>query len=83
MKTGPQPDRYTCEQAFALLYEYLDKVLVGEELRLVQEHLAICEDCTHHFQFEADLLQRIREKARASQAPAALRKRIEALLESL
>jgi len=83
MNNQPQPDRYTCEQAFAFVYQYLDKVLVGEELRLVQEHLAICEGCTHHFKFEGDLLEKIREKARANQAPASLRKRIEALLDTL
>jgi mycothiol system anti-sigma-R factor len=78
-----QPDRYTCEQAFARVFEYLDRVLVGEELRLVEEHLSICEGCTHHFKFEGDLLQKIREKARVNQAPAGLRKRIEALLDTM
>jgi anti-sigma factor (TIGR02949 family) len=83
MSEQNQPDAYTCERAFARLYEYLDQVLGPEEEKRVQEHLAICEGCTRHFKFESDLLEKIREKCRTSRAPEALRRKVEALLDQL
>lgn len=77
------PDAFTCQQAFALLYEYLDKALDGDELRLVEEHLAICEGCTHHFAFEEKLLDQVREKCRSTRAPEGLRRKITQLLDQL
>jgi mycothiol system anti-sigma-R factor len=76
-------DGYTCEQAFSRLYEYLDRVLTSEEKTLVQQHLALCEDCVRHFQFEEQLLARIREKCRTGPAPEKLRRRIEQLIDQL
>jgi mycothiol system anti-sigma-R factor len=77
------PDGYTCEQAFARLYEYLDRVLGPEEEVLVRQHLAICEECVRHFGFEEKLLETIREKCRAGRAPETLRRKIESLLDQL
>jgi predicted anti-sigma-YlaC factor YlaD len=45
MSEAAAPDRYTCEQAFARVFEFLDRELGPEEERLVREHLAICEGC--------------------------------------
>jgi mycothiol system anti-sigma-R factor len=77
------PDGFTCEQAFARLYEYLDRALERDELRQVEEHLAICEGCTHHFLFEEKLLDQIREKCQTGRAPESLRRRIDKLLDTL
>jgi mycothiol system anti-sigma-R factor len=74
---------YTCQQAFARLYEYLDQDLSAEEEALVQQHLAICEECTRHFGFEEQLLATIRERCRTGRAPEALRQRIAKLIDSL
>ena len=74
---------YTCEQAFSRLYEYLDRVLDPEEEALVQQHLVLCEDCGRHFQFEEQLLARLREKCRTGRAPGKLRRRIEQLIDQL
>jgi mycothiol system anti-sigma-R factor len=76
-------DGYTCEQAFARLYEYLDRVLTPEDDARVRQHLAVCEDCVRHFQFEEKLLETIREKCRTGRAPEALRRKIESLLDRL
>ncbi len=77
------PDAFTCRQAFDRIYEYLDQVLDGEELRLVEEHLAICEGCTEHFAFEEKLLDRVREQCRSARAPEGLRRKITQLLDRL
>jgi mycothiol system anti-sigma-R factor len=74
---------YTCQQAFARLYEYLDRDLSEQEEALVQEHLAICEECTRHFGFERQLLTTIRERCRTGRAPESLRQRIAKLIEGL
>jgi mycothiol system anti-sigma-R factor len=74
-------DGYTCEQAFARLYEYLDRVLNPAEDALVRQHLAVCEECVRHFHFEEKLLETIREKCRTGRAPEALRRQIQSLLD--
>jgi anti-sigma factor (TIGR02949 family) len=82
--SDPEPvDIQTCEEAFARVYEYLDKVLTPEEEAAILEHLAICEACTHHFDWEERLLDRIREKSRTSRAPEELRRKIDGLLDRL
>jgi mycothiol system anti-sigma-R factor len=83
MSDSSLPDRFTCEQAFARVFEFLDRELGPEEERLVLEHLAICEGCTRHFQFEGDLLKVIREKCAGTRAPEHLRRKISDLLDSL
>jgi mycothiol system anti-sigma-R factor len=83
MSAPDLPDVLTCEQAFALVYEYLDKALTPEEAERVNAHLAICEDCVRHFHFEGKLLDQIRQKCREARAPESLRKRIDQLLDTL
>jgi mycothiol system anti-sigma-R factor len=83
MSTPDLPDALTCEQAFALIYEYLDKALTPEEEKLVREHLAICEGCVHHFDFEEKLLDQIRDKCRETRAPESLKKKLSELLDTL
>lgn len=83
MNSHEHLDGYTCQQAFSRLYEYLDRVLSPEEEAQVQQHLAICEDCVRHFQFEEQLLTTIREKCQTGRAPEGLRRRIAQLIDSL
>ena len=65
-------DRYTCEETFRRLDDYLDRELSAEETRLVEEHLAICLLCTQEFTFEAGVLHHVRAKLRALRAPTKL-----------
>ena len=58
-------NRYTCEEAFRRLDDYLDRELSSEETALVHEHLEICAGCAREFNFEASVLAR-----RAGEAPA-------------
>jgi anti-sigma factor (TIGR02949 family) len=76
-------EEYTCDNAWARLYEYLDRGLSPEEEALVRRHLAICEECLERFDFEERLLTAIRERARTSRAPESLRQQVAALIDRL
>jgi anti-sigma factor (TIGR02949 family) len=73
-------DRITCEAAFRRLDDFLDRQLSAEEMRLVEDHLHICEACTREFTFEASVLAGVKHKLRAIDAPPDLLARISAQL---
>ena len=73
-------DRYTCEEAFRRLDDYLDRELSAEEMTLVHEHLDICAGCAREFNFEASVLRGVREKLRQIDLPDSLQARILAAL---
>lgn len=74
------PDRFTCEETFRRLADYLDHALSPEELRLVREHLEVCAVCASEYRFEENLLTEIRAKVRNTDMPADLMQRISGLL---
>jgi mycothiol system anti-sigma-R factor len=76
-------DYYTCEQAVARLYEYLDQALPPAESEAVKRHLELCEACFHHFEFDRRLLETIRERCQTGRAPEPLRRKIADLLDQL
>jgi hypothetical protein len=49
----------------------------------VQQHLAVCEGCFHHFEFDRRLLDSIRQKCRTGRAPESLRRRVTRTLARL
>ena len=69
-------NRYTCEEAFRRLDDYLDRELTPEETALVQEHLEICAGCAREFNFEASVLGGVRDKLRQIDLPPSLQSRI-------
>ena len=69
-------DRATCEEAFRRLDDFLDRRLSAEDMRLIEEHLQICDACTREFTFEASVLAGIRRKLEQVAAPADLLSRI-------
>lgn len=69
-------DRYTCQETFSRLNDYLDRELTPEEMRLVQEHLAVCAYCVLEFAFEANVLREVRAKVQSIQAPEGLMSRV-------
>jgi len=73
-------NRYTCEEAFRRLDDYLDRELSAEEMTLVHEHLDICAGCAREFNFEASVLRGVREKLRKIELPDSLQARILAAL---
>ncbi len=76
-------NRKTCEDAFRLLDDYLDRQLSAEDMRLVEEHLHICDACTREFTFEASVLKGVRQKLGNLSAPPDLISRILAQLKPM
>lgn len=76
------PDRYTCEQAFKRLDDYVDRELSPEEQRLVHEHLQTCQSCASEFTFEASVLDGVRDRLRRIAAPPGLLDRVLGKLRS-
>jgi len=75
-------DKVTCESAFRRLDDYLDRELSPEEMRLVEEHLHVCEVCSREFAFEASVIEGVRRKLRSITAPPDLLARIATRLKA-
>ena len=73
--------RYTCEEAFRRLDDYLDHELSPDEMVLVREHLEICAGCAREFNFERSVLKGVEEKLQQIDIPANLQSRILGLLK--
>ena len=74
-------NRFTCEEAFRRLDDFLDRELSHAEMELVNQHLEICAGCAREFQFEASVLNGVKTRVRQIDVPADLRARIIAELE--
>jgi len=72
------PDRFTCEEMFRRLDDYMDRELSPEEAALVREHLETCAVCAAEYRFESSMLTSVREKLRRIAAPPDLLRRISA-----
>ena len=70
-------DRYSCEEVFRRMDEYLDRELAPQEVERVRAHLETCVACASEYRFEDMLLREIRSKLRRVAMPADLRTRIE------
>jgi len=73
-------NRYTCEEAFRRLDDYLDHELSPEEMELVREHLEICAGCAREFNFERSVIQGVEEKLQQIELPDTLQSGILKLL---
>ena len=73
--------RYTCEEAFRRLDDYLDGELSGSAMELVVQHLELCDRCAREFNFEASVLNGVRAKLRKIDVPPSLLARCAALIE--
>jgi anti-sigma factor (TIGR02949 family) len=67
-----QLNRSNCEEAFRRLDDFLDRRLTPDEMRLIEEHLQICAWCTREFNFEASVLNGVKQRLRQLDAPADL-----------
>lgn len=76
-------DRYTCEEAFRRLDDYLDRELTPHELQLVREHLEVCAVCAAEYAFEASVLKQVRVKLQRVAAPADLLAKIRRALRQV
>lgn len=73
-------DRYTCEQVFHLLDDYVDRELTPEETQCVEEHLATCAQCASESRFEHSLIEGLKEKIRQIDAPRSAVEKVEEVL---
>lgn len=73
-------DRYTCQETFDRLNDYLDRELSPDEMRLVIEHLEVCAFCAVEFKFEARVIQEVRAKLRGLPAPPSLLEKVRGAL---
>jgi anti-sigma factor (TIGR02949 family) len=62
-------DRTNCEEAFRRLNDFLDHRLTPDELRIMEEHLAVCAWCAREFNFEASVLYGVTRRLRELEAP--------------
>jgi anti-sigma factor (TIGR02949 family) len=74
-------NRYTCEEAFRRIDDYLDRELSPEEMTRVHEHLELCEGCAREFRFEESLLNGVKRKLRQIDVPDGLQARLLSVLE--
>jgi anti-sigma factor (TIGR02949 family) len=75
-------DRYTCEEAFLRLDDYLDRELPADQMDCVREHLETCAICASEVDFEQTVIDDVRDKLRRIRAPGDLMSRISALIAS-
>ncbi len=72
------PDRFTCEEVFERLDDYLDRELTAAEMRMVREHLETCAACASEHRFELGVLDDVRDKLRRLAVPEDLMAKISA-----
>jgi anti-sigma factor (TIGR02949 family) len=77
----PASDRYTCEEVFERLDDYLDRELRPEEMQMVQAHLEACARCASEHRFESGIIQGVREKLKRLAVPPDLMQKIRQRLE--
>jgi anti-sigma factor RsiW len=71
-----------CNEAGAMIGAYADGEVDGLRGHTIRKHLRLCRDCAGKHQAVLDLRARIRAEAPHYKAPAALRDRVMALVES-
>jgi anti-sigma factor (TIGR02949 family) len=73
--------RYTCEEAFRHLDDFLDGELAPEVMERVHAHLQVCENCAREFKFEGSVVENLRGRLRDVPVPAELADRIRGVLD--
>lgn len=76
-----QPEKYTCQDAFEKLDDFLDRELSEKEIALVKEHLERCADCAGAYQFEGNMLECVRQKVQHIALPEDLLSKINMALD--
>jgi anti-sigma factor (TIGR02949 family) len=69
-----------CQDAMRQLWDYLDEELTEERMAAIREHLAVCQQCYPHYDFERAFLDAVASSRNERRAPGALRLKIRAVL---
>ena len=76
-------DRYSCEEVFRRLDDYVDRELSARDIELVRQHLQACDWCAREYEFEKSVIRQVRASVRRLGLPAGLKERISrALLQA-
>jgi anti-sigma factor (TIGR02949 family) len=78
-----QIDRYTCEQVFRRLDDYLDRELTDAEMELVHEHLETCANCASEHEFQASVLREVKSRVRRIGVPSDLLAKVSRALDAV
>jgi anti-sigma factor (TIGR02949 family) len=62
-------NRYTCEEVFRRLDDYLDRELSQDEMQSVKEHLSVCARCAAESVFEGSVINELKAKLRRIMVP--------------
>ena len=76
-----QIDRFTCEQVFERLDDFLDRELSAVESKLLEEHLAICDWCASVYKFQSSTVNHLKVRIRSASAPSDLMAKLSAVLD--
>ena len=68
-------DALSCRQAVERLWAYIDGELPAGESDRVHEHLAACQDCYPHYDFQKAFLEFVSRQS-DKPVPAGLRRRV-------
>jgi anti-sigma factor (TIGR02949 family) len=71
-----------CAEVVRSLWEYLDRRASAEHANAIEEHLALCEGCRAHFEFEARLIRHISDLRKQHSDPVRLRAEVLAVLRA-
>jgi anti-sigma factor (TIGR02949 family) len=74
-------NRYSCEQVFQRLDDFLDRELTDDEMRLVKVHLDTCKQCAAEHRFEHAVLEGVRSKLTRIDLPEDLLARVALTLD--
>ena len=76
-----QLDRYTCEQAFERLDDYIDRELGPEETKLLEDHLEICAWCAKVYKYQRATIEQLKGRLRRVSAPPDLMSKLTGVLD--
>ena len=61
MRTLTPDSPMSCEEAVRSLWDHIDRRVEPESLAAIEDHLARCDDCRAHAEFEARLVKSLSE----------------------
>ena len=74
------PPMLDCEAVMRQLWDFLDEELTPARMGAILEHLALCEPCQSHMDFERAFLAARAEARRSTPIPSSLKDRVMAAL---
>ena len=70
-----------CKESLEKLYEFLDRDMDTIPMSEIEKHLERCRHCWDRFEFEKQLMVRIKSSCCKDLCPDSLRRRIQSLLD--